>query len=80
MNNELSQKLNYLLLGEEKYTECPHIVSLKTEENGILITEECGGNKEVRISYEEILNKVLNYDEGKKVVSEIIKEVAFNNR
>ena len=23
MNQELNQKLNYLLLGEEKYTECP---------------------------------------------------------
>ena len=33
MNEELNQKLNYLLLGEEKYTECPHIVTLTTEES-----------------------------------------------
>ena len=80
MNQELNQKLNYLLLGEEKYTECPHIVTLTTEENGISITDECGTNRVVKISYEEIVNKILDNDLGKTIVSDIIKEITFKSR
>lgn len=80
MNQELNQKLNYLLLGEEKYTECPHIVTLTTEENGISITDECGTNRVVKISYEEIVNKILDNDLGKTMVSDIIKEITFKSR
>lgn len=80
MNQELNQKLNYLLLGEEKYTECPHIVTFKTEENGISITDDCGENKVVKITYEDILNRVLDEDNGKEIVANIIKELVFRSR
>lgn len=80
MNQELNQKLNYLLLGEEKYTECPHIVTLATEENGVVITDDCGTNRVVKISYQDIVNKVLDSDAGKTIVSDIIKEIVFYSR
>lgn len=80
MNTELNQKLNYLLLGEEKYTECPHIVTLTTDENGVTITDDCGTDRVVKISYADILNKVLDSDQGKTIVSDIIKEITFLTR
>ena len=80
MNQELNQKLNYLLLGEEKYTECPHIVTLTTEENGITITDDCGTDRVVKISYQDIVNKVLDHEAGKAIVADIIKEITFRSR
>lgn len=80
MNQELNQKLNYLLLGEEKYTECPHIVTLTTDDNGVTITDDCGTNRVVKISYEDIVNRVLDSEEGKTIISDIIKEITFQSR
>lgn len=80
MNKELNQKLNYLLLGEEKYTECPHIVTLNTDDNGVVITDDCGTDRVVKISYQDIVNKILDHEEGKKIVSDIIKEITFQSR
>lgn len=80
MNKELNQKLNYLLLGEEKYTECPHIVTLNTDDKGIIITDDCGTDRVVKISYQDIVNKILDHEEGKTIVAEIIKEITFQSR
>ncbi len=80
MNKELDQKLNYLLLGEEKYTECPHIVTFSTDENGITVTDDCGDEKAVKISYLDIVNRVLDHETGKEIVSDFIKEAVFKNR
>lgn len=77
---DLNQKFNYLLLGEEKYTVCPHIVTIETEENGILATDNCGTDKKIKISYEEMIDRVLDTDEGKTIIADILKELAFKNR
>lgn len=80
MNKELNQKLNYLLLGDDKYTECPHIVTFTTDENGIIITEDCGTNKVARVSFADIVSGILDSEEGKKMVSDIITLKVFKNR
>lgn len=80
MNTELNQKLNYLLLGEEKYTECPHIVTFTTDENGITVTDDCGTNRVVKVSFSDIVNEVLEHEEGKKIVSDFIKLKVFQSR
>lgn len=80
MNTELNQKLNYLLLGEEKYTECPHIVTFTTDENGITVTDDCGTDRVVKVSFSDIVNEVLEHEEGKKIVSDFIKLKVFQSR
>lgn len=80
MNTELNQKLNYLLLGEEKYTECPHIVTFTTDENGITVIDDCGTNRVVKVSFSDIVNEVLEHEEGKKIVSDFIKLKVFQSR
>lgn len=80
MNKELNQKFNYLLLGDEKYTECPHILTITTEEKGISLTEDCGDLKELKISYEEILDNILSDEQGKEIVAEIIKRLVWKKR
>ncbi len=80
MNKDLSQKLNYLLLGDEKYTECPHILTITPEENGISLTEDCGELKELKISYEEIIDNILNEEAGKELMAEILKGLILKKR
>ena len=80
MNKELNQKFNYLLLGDEKYTECPHILTITAEEKGISLTEDCGDLKELKISYEEILDNILSDEQGKEIVAEIIKRLVWEKR
>jgi len=80
MNKELNQKLNYLLLGDEKYTACPHISTISAEDDGIHMTDECGTDKVTVVSYEYILEKVLDHEVGKEILSEIVKQGIFENR
>ena len=80
MNQELNQKLNYLLLGDEKYTECPHIVTFTTDENGITVTDDCGTDRVVKVSFADIVNEVLEHEAGKDIVSEFIKLRVFQSR
>ena len=80
MNKDLNQKLNYLLLGDEKYTECPHIVTFITDENGITVTDDCGTDRVVKVSFADIVNEVLEHEAGKDIVSEFIKLRVFQSR
>ena len=80
MNKELNQKLNYLLLGDEKYTECPHIVTFTTDENGITVTDDCGTDRVVKVSFADLVNEVLEHEEGKKIVSDFIKLTVFQTK
>ena len=80
MNQELNQKLNYLLLGEEKYTECPHIVTFTTDETGITVTDDCGTDRVLKVSFSDIVNEVLEHEEGKKLVADFIKLKVFQSR
>ncbi len=79
MNKELEKSLNHLLLGDERFTECPHILTIKAIEKGVSLTEDCGDLKEHKISYEEIIEEILKDEEGQKVLSEIIKKIVLNN-
>ena len=68
------------LLGDEKYTECPHIVTFTTDENGITVTDDCGTDRVVKVSFADIVNEVLEHEEGKKIVSDFIKLTVFQTK